>query len=224
MNVKAHPAVRDLREMILRMGARAEAILETAIRALRERNAALAQQVQGEDLEIDRLDVAIDEAVLRALALQAPLAEDLRGVVAIKTMAIDLERVGDLARNIAKSGARLAERPSTDFQAWLEPLETEALALLRRALDCFEAHDPGAARAVIDADDRIDALQDEVVRALIARIGAEPDKASQAVDLILVAESLERVADHATNIAEDVILIAEARNVKHAGKLAGAGG
>jgi phosphate transport system protein len=223
MNVKAHPAVRDLREMILRMGARAEAILETAIRALRERDAQLADQVKGEDLEIDRLDVAIDEAVLRALALQAPLAEDLRGVVAIKTMAIDLERVGDLARNIAKSAARLAERPSTDLPAWLEPLETEALALLRRALDCFEAHDPAGARAVIDADDRIDSLQDELVRALIARIGAHPEVASQAIDLILVAEALERVADHATNIAEDVILIAEARNVKHAGKLAGAG-
>jgi len=223
MNVKAHPAVRDLREMVLRMGARAEAILENAIRALRERDAELAQQVQGQDIEIDRLDVAIDEAVLRALALQAPLAEDLRGVVAIKTMAIDLERVGDLARNIAKSGARLAERPAADFHAWLEPLEDQALALLRRALDCFEAHDPAAARAVIDADDRIDALQDEVVRALIARIGIEPGQAAQAVDLILVAESLERVADHATNIAEDVILIAEARNVKHAGKLAGAG-
>jgi phosphate transport system protein len=224
MNVKAHPAVRDLREMILRMGARAEAILETAIRALRDRDPRLAEQVRGEDLEIDRLDVAIDEAVLRALALQAPLAEDLRGVVAIKTMAIDLERVGDLARNIAKSAARLAERPSTELGAWLEPLETEALALLRRSLDCFEAHDPAAARAVIDADDRIDALQDELVRALIARIGQQPDVASQAVDLILVAESLERVADHATNIAEDVILIAEARNVKHAGKLAGAKG
>jgi phosphate transport system protein len=224
MNVKAHPAVRDLREMILRMGARSEAILETSIRALRERDAALAHQVKGDDIEIDRLDVAIDEAVLRALALQAPLAEDLRGVVAIKTMAIDLERVGDLARNIAKSAARLAERPSTELCAWLEPLESESLALLRRALDCFEAHDPEAARAVIDADDRIDRLQDDVVRALIARIHEEPGIAAQAVDLILVAESLERVADHATNIAEDVILIAEARNVKHAGKLAGMGG
>jgi phosphate transport system protein len=224
MNVKAHPAVRDLREMILRMGARAEAILETAIRSLRERDPRLAEQVKGEDLEIDRLDVAIDEAVLRALALQAPLAEDLRGVVAIKTMAIDLERVGDLARNIAKSAARLAERPSTELPGWLEPLETEALALLRRALDCFEAHDPAAARDVIEADDRVDALQDELVRALIARIGTHPETASQAIDLILVAESLERVADHATNIAEDVILIAEARNVKHAGKLAAGSG
>jgi phosphate transport system protein len=221
MNVKAHPAVRDLREMILRMAARAEAILGMAIRALRERDAALAAGVQGEDLEIDRLDVMIDEAVLRALALQAPLAEDLRGVVAIKTMAIDLERVGDLARNIGKSAERLAERPATELTSWLEPLETEALGLLRRALDCFEAHDPAAARAVIEADDGIDALQDGIVRALIARIGEHPEIAAQAVDLILIAEALERVADHATNVAEDVILIAEARNVKHAGKLAG---
>jgi phosphate transport system protein len=209
--------------MILRMGAQSEGILEKAIRSVRERDAELASEVQQDDLEIDRLDVAIDEAVLRALALGAPFAEDLRGVIAAKTMAGDLERVGDLARNIAKAATRLSERPTTDLPARLEPLENEAVQQLRRALDCFEALDAEAARAVIAADDRMDDLQDEIVAALVSELRDRPAEAPQAIDVILIAESLERVGDHATYIAEDVILVAEARNVKHAEKLAGAG-
>jgi phosphate transport system protein len=223
MSAKPHPATAALREMILRMGARAEAILDKAVRSLRERDAALAREVQADDLEIDRLDVAIDEAVLRALALKAPVAEELRGVVAIKTMATDLERVGDLARNIAQSAMRLAERPATELVTRLEPLEREALRLLRLGLDCFEAHDAAAARQVISGDDAVDALQDQIVREVIDEIARWPERVAQGVDVIQVAKHLERVADHATNIAEDVILIAEARNVKHAEKLRSTG-
>ena len=103
------PVMQELRETLLLMGSRAEAILDKSVRAIVERSHGLADEVAGDDLEIDRLDVTIDEAVLRALALQAPVASDLRQVVAIKMIATDLERVGDLARNIAKSAARLAE-------------------------------------------------------------------------------------------------------------------
>jgi phosphate transport system protein len=211
--------VSDLERQILQMGALAERILERAIRAVQERDLLLAEEVDRDDLEIDRLEVALDGAILRALALQAPVAEDLRRVMAIKAMAVDLERVGDLARNIARSAARLAERATTDFPARLEPLEREAREMLRRALDAFQAVDPVAARAVIAADDRADALKDELVSELIASIGQRPELAAQAVDAILIAENLERVADHATNVAEDVILVAEARIVKHAEKL-----
>jgi len=104
------PILGTLREMALRMGSLSEAILGKALRAVWERDAALAREVKIDDLEIDRLDLAIDESVLRALALQAPLADDLRKVIAIKMMASDLERVGDLSRNIAKSGERLVAR------------------------------------------------------------------------------------------------------------------
>jgi phosphate transport system protein len=110
-STKSESMIDGLRELILRMGALAEAILAKALRSIAERDRALGMSVQGDDLEIDRLDVAIDDAILRALALQAPVAEDLRQVIAIKTMATDLERIGDIARNIAKSGMRLAERP-----------------------------------------------------------------------------------------------------------------
>ena len=219
-STKSESTIDGLRELILRMGALAEAILAKALRCVAERDRALGQTVQSDDLEIDQLDVAIDDAILRALALQAPVAEDLRQVIAIKTMATDLERIGDIARNIAKSGMRLAERPQTPFPARLERLRSEATGQLRAALDSFQALDVSAARAVIAGDDRVDDLQDALVRELIDGMERAPATAAQAVDLISIAESLERVGDHATNIAEDVILAVEARNVKHAEKLA----
>jgi phosphate transport system protein len=212
--------IENLREEIFRMGGLAEAILDKALRAVWERDAALADEVRQDDLEIDRLDVAIDEAVLKALALQAPVAEDLREVIAIKMIATDLERVGDLARNIAKSGRRLAAHGvPIQFPATLTTLSRASQASLRSALDAFSRTDADLARSVLAADDAIDDQQDEVIRTTIRELEERRESASQEVDVILLAKHLERVADHATNIAEDVILVAEARNVKHASKL-----
>ena len=213
------PVLDDLRELLLRMGSLSEAILDKAIRAVWERRADLAHEVRIDDLEIDRLDVEIDEAVLRALALQAPVAEDLRQVIAIKMMATDLERVGDLSRNIAKSALRLAEKPPLAFPPKLQEVADGARRLVKLALDSFVDADPAKAQAVLDADDRVDDDQERVVREAIAEIGAHPELTSQQLDLILIAKHLERVADHATNIAEDTILAPQARNVKHAQKL-----
>jgi len=213
-------APQNLDQQILRMGALAERILGLAQRALVERRVEPVMEVRREDLAIDRLDVEIDEEILRALALRAPVAKDLRRVFAIKAMAIDLERVGDLARNIAGSAQRLMELPETTLPARLEPLHREAAQLLRMALDAFQAWDPDAARGVIARDDRVDALHAEAVKDLTAAMERHPDWIPQAVESILISHSLERVGDHATNIAEDVILVVEARNVKHAEKLA----
>src|SRR5262247_2801240 len=125
------PVLRELRETLLLMGSRAESILDKAVRAEIERDAALAAQVNQDDVEIDRLDVAIDEAVLKALALQAPVAADLREVVAIKMIATDLERVGDLARNIAKSALRLSRRLDVPIPPELPRLAASAKGVLR---------------------------------------------------------------------------------------------
>ena len=210
-----------LREDLFRMGGRCEAILEKALRSVWERDAELAAEVKHDDLEIDRLDVAIDAGVLRALALQAPVAADLRTVIAIKMIATDLERVGDLARNIAKSAQRMAGQQSTlDLPPALTPLSTASQTALRRSLDSFSRGDTVLARAVLDGDDAIDEQQDEVVRELVSELKSHPEAGSQGIDAIFVAKNLERVADHATNIAEHVILVAEARNIKHASKLA----
>ena len=213
--------IEDLRKSLLRMGGLAESILEKAIESVWERNADAAAQVRLDDLEIDRLDVQIDERVLRALALQAPVAEDLRQVIAIKMIATDLERVGDISRNVAKSALRLAERPPVALPPKLQEMADEARRMLKDALDSFADGDPAKARSVLAADDRIDDDQDRVVRDAILEISAHPELTSQGVDLIMIAKNLERVGDHATNIAEDVILAIEAQNLRHAGKLRG---
>ena len=213
--------IEDLRKSLLRMGGLAESILEKAIESVWERNKDAAAQVRLDDLEIDRLDVQIDERVLRALALQAPVAEDLRQVIAIKMIATDLERVGDISRNVAKSALRLAERPAVALPPKLEEMADEARRMLKDALDSFADGDPAKARSVLAADDRIDDDQDRVVRDAILEISAHPELTSQGVDLIMIAKNLERVGDHATNIAEDVILAIEAQNLRHAGKLRG---
>jgi phosphate transport system protein len=215
------PVLKDLREMLLRMGSRAETILGKSLRAVAERDESVAAEVAEDDLEIDRLDVAIDEAVLRALALQAPVAEDLREVIAVKMAANELERVGDLARNIAKSAIHMSRHAEPRIPPQLDTLARESQRVLREALDAFSNTDAASARAVLDADDVIDSLHDEVVEFMLAAIPECPDAASEAIDVIWIAKNLERVADHATNIAEDVILVAEARNVKHAEKLSG---
>ncbi|MFI5315323.1 MAG: phosphate signaling complex protein PhoU [Myxococcota bacterium] len=220
MTAKSEATIEGLRELVLRMGSLAEAILQKALRVVHERDQRLGAEVQRDDLELDKLDIGIDDAVLRALALQSPVAEDLRQVIAIKTMATDLERVGDIARNIAKSGSRLAERPRTDLPMRLEPLEREACGQLAAALDSFQELDGAAAQRVLEGDDRLDRMQDELVRELISHISRTTATAAQALDVIFIAESLERIGDHATNVAEEVILVAEARNVKHAEKLA----
>jgi phosphate transport system protein len=219
MTRSVDPLLAELRRKLLRMGSLAEGILDKALRALAARDAALAEEVKRDDLEIDRLDVEIDEDVLRVLALQAPVANDLRHVVAIKMIATDLERVGDLARNIAKSALRLSAQTEVMLPAKLQELAGESRRLLRESIDAFNDLDPGKAEGVLREDDLIDASEGQVIQDAIRALGRNPDIAPQEVDFILVAKNLERVADHATNIAEDVILATQARNVKHAEKL-----
>jgi phosphate transport system protein len=213
------PALQDLRHKLLRMGSLAEAILEKSLVAVWKRDPAAAREVQIDDLEIDRLDLAVDEAVLRLLATQAPVADDLRSVIAAKMIATDLERVGDLARNIAKSALRLVEHPGVAIPPRLRTLGDEVQRLLHRALDSFADGDAERAAHVVAQDDQVDEDQDEVIRAAIQEIMSRPDLTSPGVDFILIAKNLERIADHATNVAEDVILATQARNVKHAAKL-----
>ena len=204
---------------ILRMAMACEAILGKALRALAKREAALAREVWQDDIEIDRLDVEVDEVVLRAIALHAPVAGDLRRLLAANDMATDLERVGDLSRNIAKCAVRLAERSPVPLPPSLERLTRNAQQMLRSALDAFVQRDAARARQLVRDDEQVDDDQDCVVLEALDEIRAHPQYAAQAVDLILTAKHLERVGDHATNIAEAVIRLVEGRNVKHADKL-----
>jgi phosphate transport system protein len=211
--------VEALRQQVLRMGHLAEAILDKSIRCALERDAVQAASVAADDLPIDRLDVEIDRAVLEMLALQAPVAQDLREVIAMKTAATDLERVGDLARNIAKSAIRLSGRPIVSPPARLESLASASQRVLKQSLLAFADYDAALARHVIATDDLIDDDEDAVVLSAIAEIKVNPESTEQEVDYILIAKHLERVGDHATNIAEDVVLVIESVNLKHAEKL-----
>ena len=212
--------VDQLRVLALRMGGLAEGILDKSLRAVWNRDERLAAEVIDDDVEIDRIDVEIDAAVLSVLALRAPVASDLRQTLAIKTMATDLERVGDLSRNIANSAGRMAERSSNTPPPRLRALADDSRRSLSRALQSFADLDVDLARTVLDHDDEIDAAEGEVIRDAIGRIHTDPGAAYQEIDLIFIAKNLERVADHATNIAEEVVLAAESVNLKHAAKLA----
>lgn len=220
---RPHPIVEKklarLRDMLLRMGGLAEAILGRSWRSVTERSEAAARSISEDDLAIDRLDVEIDQAVLELLALQAPVAQDLRQTIAIKTAALNLERVGDLARNIAESTIRLSELPAVPLPSVLESLAADSTRVLAASLDSFADMDPNKARAVLAADDQIDAQEGEAIREAVDTIRSKPEVSGQAIEFILIAKSLERVGDHATNIAEDVIMVAESVNLKHAEKI-----
>ena len=159
------------------------------------------------------------DATPRYLASERALFDELSCEPAERY--IDLERIGDLGRNIAKSGIRLSRHARTPIDPALSQLAADTQKMLRQSLDSFSRADPKAAREVLDQDDQIDAEEDAVILSALSGIPEHPESASETIDMILIAKSLERVGDHATNIAEDVILISEARNVKHAAKLGG---
>lgn len=210
----------ELKALAIRMGALSEEILAKALRSVWSRDVALAAEVMKDDLAIDRLDVGIDEVILRLLALRAPVAADLRAVLATKSLAIDLERVGDIARNIAGNAIRLASLDPIELPQSLRDLADDSQRMLRGALASFADADAAGARRVIEQDDRVDEGEARVLAETLTRIPQAPEASEQRVNFMFIASSLERVGDHATNIAEDVILAAEALNVKHAAKLA----
>ncbi|MEM9174712.1 MAG: phosphate signaling complex protein PhoU [Myxococcota bacterium] len=212
--------VDGLRQLALRMGGLAEDILDKSLRALWQRDAHLASEVVSDDLEIDRIDVEIDAAVLNILALRAPVAADLRQTLAIKSIATDLERIGDLARNIAACAGRLAEREPLVPPVLLRELADGSRRALGRALQAFADLDPELALNVVGGDDPIDDVEARVIRESIGRIQSAPSASRQELDWIFVAKHLERVADHATNIAEEVVLVTRSVNLKHAARLA----
>lgn len=216
---KTSREIDSLRELILRMGQLSEDILARSLKAAWEKDEAAARQVAVDDLEIDRIEIAIDQTVLRQLALLAPVAQDLRQVIGVKTMATDLERVGDLARNIAKCALRLIDRDAGDPPPIMRNLARNCQNLLSLSMRSYADTDVELARKVLAMDDDVDAEEDRAILEAIKRIEQSPESTGTEIDLIFIAQSLERVADHATNIAEDVILIAESLNLKHAEKL-----
>jgi phosphate transport system protein len=207
--------LQALKEELLTMGGRAEAIVQKSVEALKRRDSRLADEVIADDQMIDRLEVDIDERCVSLLALRQPMAVDLRFITAALKICNDLERVGDHAVNIAQSAQRLAKEPQLKPLVDIPRMADLAAAMLREALDAFVRRDAATARKLVKRDDEVDNLNRQVFRELISYMVEDPRTITRAMELILVARNLERVADLATNVAEEVVFIAEARIIKH---------
>ena len=204
-----------LKEELLLMGGRAEAIVLKAVESLRRRDQGLADQVFADDRLLDRMEITVEERCVRLLALQQPLAGDLRFITAALKISNDLERVGDHAVNIAGSTVRLASQPQLKPLVDIPRMAELAGGMLHEALDAFVRRDAETARRLVRRDDEVDDLNRQVFRELISYMIEDPHTITRAMELVLVARNLERVADLATNVAEEVVYIAEARIIKH---------
>jgi len=204
-----------LKQRLLTMGGLAEDRVQLAIRGLVDREPSVMASVIDGDHQINQLQLEIDDRAFKLLALHQPMAIDLRSIVAAVKINSDLERVGDLAINIAEAAQRYIDHPPVKALVDIPRMATLAQAMLHDALDAFVSHDLAAAQSVLDRDDTLDTLKNQVFRELLTYMIGEPRTIEPALDLILISRHLERVGDHATNIAEDVIFIVAGRDVRH---------
>lgn len=204
-----------LQERLLAMGGLAEERVRMAISGLVDRNPGLVRSVCGGDEPVNALHVEIDERAFTLLALHQPMASDLRAIVAAIKINTDLERVGDLAVNIAEAAERYLLHPPVKPLIDIPRMADLAQHMLRDALDAFVRRDVTLAQGVLDRDDELDHLKTQVFRELLTYMLQDPRTIEPALDLVLISRHLERVGDHATNIAEDVIFIVSARDVRH---------
>ena len=204
-----------LKRELVQMATLAEAAIGKAIHALLLRDVAMAEEVLRADNTINRLELAIDERCLRMLALYQPEASDLRFIAMALKINNDLERIGDQAVNIAERSLDLFKEPSLKPLIDIPHMAQLVQAMLTHSVDAFVQRDTALARSVCQRDDEIDAIDDQVFRELLTYMMEDHRAITRAVHLILVSRHLERVADHATNIAEDVIYLAEGKQVRH---------
>ena len=204
-----------LKTRLLEMGGLAEDRVRSAVRALVERDYATVERVLVSDEAINKLHIEIDDRCFKLLALHQPMAVDLRAIVSAVKINTDLERVGDLAINIAEAVGRYLQHPPVKELIDIPRMALIAQNMLRDALDAFVRRDTVLAQQVLDADDALDALKTQVFRELLTYMLQDPQKIEPALDLILVSRHLERIGDHATNIAEDVIFMVSAKDVRH---------
>jgi phosphate transport system protein len=207
----------ELKARLLAMGGIGEERLRAAIAAIVDRDAALAEEVVRGDEPINQLHKDVDNRCFRLLALRQPMAVDLRSILAAVKINTDLERVGDLAVNIAEAGQRYLVHPPVKELVDIPQMAVIAQAMLHDALDAYVRRDVELAQRVLDKDDELDRLKDRVFRDLLGHMLASPSTVQPALDLLLISRHLERIGDHATNVAEDVIFMVSARDVRHAG-------
>jgi len=207
--------LEQLKTRLLEMGGLAEEQVRLAVKALMERDRELIELTLHGDDPLNRLHIEIDGRCFTLLALHQPMAVDLRSIVAAVKINTDLERVGDLAINIAEAARRYAQHAPVKKLIDIPRMATIAQSMLRDSLDAFVRRDTDLAQRVLNEDDKLDALKTQIFRELLTYMLQDPSTIEPALDLILISRHLERIGDHATNIAEDVIFIVSARDVRH---------
>ncbi len=207
--------LKELKQKLLEMASRAEEQIALAIRGLKDREEALACQVLDREEAINLLDVEVDEMCMRLLALRQPMATDLRFITSAMKISNDVERIGDLAVNIAERTIDLLKAPQLKPLIDIPRMAQMAQDMVRDAINAFVNLDDKLARNVCERDDQVDQLNDQVFRELLTYMMEDSGTISRAVDLILVGRHLERIADHATNIGEDVIYMVRGKTIKH---------
>ena len=211
-----HDQLAGLKAQLLLMSEKAEALVDLAVDALLTTDAAKADAVIRGDREIDLLELDVEERAIGLLALQQPMARDLRFLVSAIKVSSDLERVGDHAVNIAQCAQRLVEhRSSITPTPEIEDMARRSRQMLSDALDAFVRADGRLGRDVCRADDQVDSLHGSIFRILLTHMMADPRTINASLELMLVSRNLERVADLATNIGEDAVFLAEGKQIKH---------
>ena len=204
-----------LQGRLLEMGGLAEERVRTAVQGLVARDAASIGKVLKGDEPVNRFHIELDNRCFRLLALHQPMAVDLRTIVAAVKINTDLERVGDLAVNIAEASIRYITHPPVKKLIDIPRMGVLAQTMLRDALDSYVKRDTGLAEKVLNEDDELDGLKTQVFRELLTYMIQDPSTVEPALDLILISRHLERIGDHATNVAEDVIFMVSALDVRH---------
>ena len=207
--------IDQLKERILRVGTLVEEAISKSITALINRDVQLAQRVAASDEQIDRMEVEVEEECLKILALYQPVATDLRFVVAVLKINNDLERMGDLAKNIAKRVAQLANGEPCELPPEIRAMAMQAQEMVKRSLDAVVQADPALARQVREEDDAVDEYRQQIRRKVLKGIVEHPENVENLLRVNSVSKHIERIADMATNIAEDVIYMVEGDIVRH---------
>ena len=211
-----HDQLDALKQQLIDMSQHAEQLIELSVEALVQRDADKAQAVIKGDHVVDALEINVEQAAIALLALQQPLARDLRYIISAIKVSGDLERVGDHGVNIAESALRLARMKSSIAPSReIQEMARRARDMLRDALDAYVRADGTLGRAVCRADDEVDTLHDSVFAILLAQMTESPAIVQEALELLLVSRNLERIADLATNIGEDAVYLAEGKQIKH---------
>lgn len=212
---KYEEELTQLKECILKMGGLVENMITLSMKALVQRESVTAREVLEKDREVNRLEMEVDDFCLKLLALRQPAASDLRFITIGLKASKDLERMGDLAVNIAEKALELNEEAQLKPYVDLPRMADKAEQMVKNALDAFVKRDVALAQQVCEIDDQVDHLNDLVFQELVGLMQKDPSAASRGTRLILVARHLERIADHATNIAEEVIFMVQGKDIRH---------